>query len=82
LGAWLGSSRWKDAHFWTVGEVQQLLKQARFQIGTARGCVHYPLFNLAAYVVGEHDQAFSFLGRLGAALFAVRGDMPALTWRL
>src|SRR5579859_2211765 len=62
LGAWLRSSRWRDAHFWTVVEVQQLLKQARFQTGTARGCVYYPPFNPAADVVGEHDQAFSFWG--------------------
>ncbi len=76
---WLGSSRWKDAHFWTVGELQQLLQQSRFQIGAARGCVYYPPFNLAARVVGEHDHAFSFLGQVGAAFLAVRGDMPALT---
>lgn len=76
---WLGSPRWRDAHFWTVGELQHLLHQAGFQIGTARGCVYYPPSNLAARVVGEHDHAFSFLGQVGAAFLAVRGDKPALT---
>jgi ubiquinone/menaquinone biosynthesis C-methylase UbiE len=76
---WLGSSRWRDAHFWTVGQLQQLLHQAGFRIGTARGCVYYPPFNLAAHIVGEHDHDFSFLGQVGAAFLAVRGDKPALT---
>ena len=61
---WLGSSRWRDAHFWTVGELQQLLQQGGFQVGAARGCVYYPPFNLAAQIVGEHDHTFSFWGRL------------------
>jgi len=76
---WLGSSRWRDAHFWTVGELQHLLQQVGFQIGAARGCVYYPPSNLAAHVVGEHDHAFSFLGHVGAAFLAVRGDKPSLT---
>ncbi|HVB58967.1 MAG TPA: class I SAM-dependent methyltransferase [Candidatus Acidoferrales bacterium] len=75
---WLGSSRWRDVHFWTVGELQRLLQQAGFQIDTARACVYYPPFNLAAQTVGEHDHAFSFLGQIGAAFLAVRGDKPAL----
>ncbi|MHB8485225.1 MAG: class I SAM-dependent methyltransferase [Candidatus Acidiferrales bacterium] len=74
---WLGSSRWRDAHFWTVGELQQLLQQAGFQIGPPRGCVYYPPFNLAAHIIGEHDHNFSFLGQVGAAFLAVRGDNPA-----
>jgi len=76
---WLGSSRWRDAHFWTVGELQQLLQQGGFQVGTARGCVYYPPFNLAAHIVGEHDHDFSFLGQVGAAFLTVRGDKPILT---
>jgi len=76
---WLGSSRWKNAHFWTVGELQRLLQQARFQIGTSRACVYYPPFNIAAHIVGEHDHAFSSLGQIGAAFLAVRGNKPAVT---
>lgn len=75
---WLGSSRWRDAHFWTVDELQDLLQQAGFQTGTTCGCVYYPPFNLAAHIVGEHDHAFSLLGQVGAAFLAVRGDKPAL----
>jgi len=76
---WLGSSTWRDTHFRTLGELQQLLQQAGFQISSARGCVYYPPFNLAARIIGEHDHAFSFLGQVGAAFLAVRGDKPALT---
>jgi len=76
---WFGSSRWRDAHFWTVGELQHLLQQAGFQIGAACGCVYYPPFNCAAHIVGEHDHVFSFGGQIGAAFLTVRGDKPALT---
>jgi ubiquinone/menaquinone biosynthesis C-methylase UbiE len=76
---WFGSSRWKDAHFWSVGELQHLLQQAGFQVGAARGCVYYPPFTLAARVVGEHDHAFSFFGQIGAAFLAVRGEKSSLT---
>jgi len=77
MRGWLGSSRWRDAHFWTVGELQHLLQQAGFQTGTTRGCVYYPPFNLAAHIMGEHDRTVSFLGQLGAAFLAIRGDKPA-----
>jgi ubiquinone/menaquinone biosynthesis C-methylase UbiE len=76
---WLGSSRWRDAHFWTAGELRRLLQQAGFQVGATRGCVYYPPCNLAARVLGEHDRAFFCLGQTGAAFLAVRGDKPALT---
>lgn len=76
---WLGSSMWREAHFWTIGELRELLQQAGFRVTASRGCVYYPPFNLAAHVVGEHDHAFSFLGQVGAAFLAVRGDKPALT---
>ena len=76
---WFGSSRWREAHFWTVGELQHLLQQAGFQIRTARGCVYYPPFSLAAHIVGEHDHDLSFLGQIGAAFVSVRGDKPTLT---
>ena len=76
---WLGSSRWRNAHFWTFGELRHLLQEAGFQVCAARGCVYYPPFNLAAHIVGEHDHAFSFLGQIGAAFLAVRGDKSSLT---
>ena len=71
---WLGSSMWRDTHFWTPGELQRLLQQAGFRVTASRACVYYPPFNLAARVVGEHDRAFSFLGQVGAAFVAVRAE--------
>jgi ubiquinone/menaquinone biosynthesis C-methylase UbiE len=71
---WLGSSMWRDTHFWTLGELQRLLQQAGFRVTASRACVYYPPFNLAARIVGEHDHAFSFLGQVGAAFVAVRAE--------
>jgi ubiquinone/menaquinone biosynthesis C-methylase UbiE len=71
---WLGSARWKEAHFWSLCELRRLLEQAGFRVTASRACVYYPPFGLAAQVVGEHDDAFSFLGQFGAAFLAARGE--------
>jgi SAM-dependent methyltransferase len=71
---WLGSSTWTEAHFWTIGELRELLQQAGFRVTASRGCVYYPPSALVARVVGEHDHAFSFLGQVGAAFIAVRAE--------
>jgi 2-polyprenyl-3-methyl-5-hydroxy-6-metoxy-1,4-benzoquinol methylase len=76
---WFGSSRWKEAHFWSLGELRRLLENAGFRVNASRVCVYYPPSGLAARIVGEHDCAFSFLGQIGAAFLAVRGDKPLLT---
>lgn len=73
---WLGSSTWREAHFWTLGELRRLLQQAGFRVTASRACVYYPPFNLAARVLGEYDHAFSFLGQVGAAFVAVRAEKP------
>lgn len=74
LRAWSGSSRWREAHFWTLGELRQLLQQAGFRVTASQGCVYYPPSGLAAHILGEHDHVFSFLGQLGAAFLAVRAQ--------
>jgi len=71
---WLGSSMWRDTHFWTLGELQRLLRQAGFRVTASRACVYYPPSSLAARVIGEHDHTFSFLGQAGAAFVAVRAE--------
>lgn len=75
---WLGSVRWREAHYWSLGELRRLLEQAGFQVSAGRACVYYPPSALAARVVGKHDRAFAFLGQFGAAFLAVRGDKPDL----
>lgn len=69
-----GSSRWKEAHFWSLGGLRRLLEQAGFRVTATRACVYYPPSGLTARVVGEHDRAFSFLGQFGAAFLAVKGE--------
>jgi ubiquinone biosynthesis O-methyltransferase len=73
---WLGSSMWSEAHFWTIGELSELLQHAGFQVTASCGCVYYPPSAHVVRVVGEHDHAFSFLGQLGAAFVAVRAEKP------
>ncbi len=71
---WLGSSTWREAHFWTIGELRELLQHAGFQVTASRGCVYYPPSGIVARVAGEHDRAFSFLGQVGAAFVAMRAE--------
>jgi hypothetical protein len=71
---WFGTSRWREAHFWTIGELRQLLQQAGFRDTARKACVYYPPLALAAHVLGEHDHAFVFLRQLGAAFLVVRAE--------
>jgi ubiquinone biosynthesis O-methyltransferase len=71
---WLASSRWREAHFWSLGELRRLLKETGFQVTASRACVYYPPFRLAARALGEHDHTLSFLGQFGAAFLVVRGE--------
>ena len=74
LRGWFGASMWRDTHFWTLEELQRLLQHAGFRVTASRACVYYLPFNLAARIVGEHDDAFSFLGQVGAAFVAMRAE--------
>ena len=76
---WFGSSRWREAHFWSFRELRNLLQQAELNAGPSRGCVYYPPFGLVARIVGKYDHSLAFLGQLGAAFIAVRGDKPEPT---
>lgn len=78
LRAWLGSSRWNQAYFWTLGELRELLQQADLRLVSSRTCVYYPPVSLAALILGKSDRVFSFAGQVGAAFLAVRGDKPVV----
>ena len=71
---WLGSSRWKEAHFWSLRELRRLLENVGFRVTARRGCVYYLPSGAAAHVMGEHEHAFAFLGQLGAAFLVVRAE--------
>ena len=77
LRAWLGSPRWRNTHFWTTNELLELLEQAGLRVRASRGCVYFPPISLAAQILGEYDDAFSFFGQVGAAFIAVKGDKLA-----
>ena len=77
LRAWLGSRRWRDAHFWTTNELLELLEQAGLRVRASRGCVYFPPISLAAQILDEYDVAFSFLNQIGAAFLAIKGDKLA-----
>ncbi|HEV2387914.1 MAG TPA: class I SAM-dependent methyltransferase [Candidatus Acidoferrales bacterium] len=73
---WLGSRLWKEAHFWTAGELRTLLQDAGLEPGAARGAVYYPPLASCAALASRCDRSLSVLGGWGAAFLAIRAVKP------
>jgi len=74
--AWLGSGFWKQAHFWTTGELRPLLQDVGLDLKTVRGAVYYPPLATCARLAGHYDRSLSILGGWGAAFLAVKASKP------
>jgi ubiquinone/menaquinone biosynthesis C-methylase UbiE len=69
---WLGSRSWRGAHFWTAGELRNLLACAGLRAGDVRGAVYYPPSETLYRLMGCIEGACARLGPYGAAFIAVR----------
>lgn len=74
LSAWLGNVFWKDAHFWTVNELQQLVTRERFRVTSTRGSIYYPPIGMAAQALRRAEGVLSHPGAFGASFLTVRAD--------
>jgi SAM-dependent methyltransferase len=74
IRGWLGACEWREARFWTIGELRRLVEQAGLQFHSARGCVYYPPMEVAARPMAKADHVSSRLGSIGAAFLVVRAD--------
>ncbi len=74
--SWLGSGFWKQAHFWTAGELRPLLQDAGLGLKSVRGAVYYPPLATCARLARHYDRSLSILGGWGAAFLAVKAIKP------
>ena len=74
IRGWFGASPWREARFWTISGLRQLVEQADLRAHSARGCVYYPPVEPAARIMEKADHALSRLGSAGAAFLALRAD--------
>lgn len=76
LRAWLGSGYWKQAHFWTVGELQTLLGHVQLDVKSTRGAVYYPPWAICAKLACHYDRSLSIMGGWGAAFIVTKAVKP------
>lgn len=76
IRAWAGDAFWRDAHFWSVLALQDLLAEAGLQPGRARGVAYYPPLGPIARVMAPLDPYLARLGTLGAAFLVLDGVKP------
>jgi ubiquinone/menaquinone biosynthesis C-methylase UbiE len=74
IRGWLGSSTWRKARFWTIGELRRLVELTGLQFHSARGCVYYPPIAPVAQPMAKLDHVVSRIGSVGAAFLAARAD--------
>ena len=82
MRAWLGSESWKQAHFWTVGELQALLGHVQVDVKSIRGAVYYPPLASCARLSVRYDRLLFGPGNCGAAFLAINAVKRQLASRI
>lgn len=73
---WLGSKRWRAAHFRSRGDLIDLSSEARLTDTTVTGAVFYPPFGWAARAMAPIDPWFGRWTTLGAAFLVLSALKP------
>jgi SAM-dependent methyltransferase len=76
IRSWLGSAKWRRAHFWSLPQLRRLVIEAGLVFHSGGGAVYYPPMASIARLMNRHDRIMSRLGQIGAAFRAVRADKP------
>ncbi|MFZ5617894.1 MAG: class I SAM-dependent methyltransferase [Pseudomonadota bacterium] len=89
LGAWsvwntlrrirgvMGARPWRDAHFFTPGEMRRMMGRAGLRATSVTGAVYYPPLVFLADLISSLDSSFAKLGTFGAAFLVAAGERPA-----
>lgn len=77
LSGWLGSRTWRNARFWTAGELRCLAETAHLEVAEAHGAIYYPPCNLCARWLSLIDPYLARTSTFGAAFIAVTARKPA-----
>lgn len=71
IRGWLGDATWREARFFTRGQLRALACAAGLEVSAARGAIHFPKSNLAARWLGPVDPVLGRLHAPGAAFIAI-----------
>jgi ubiquinone/menaquinone biosynthesis C-methylase UbiE len=76
LRGWAGSRTWRDARFWSAGELRSFLRDAGLESVSERGAVFYPPLGAAARILEPVDPFLGRVTHLGAAFVAIAARKP------
>jgi len=74
--AWFGDKFWREAHFWTPGELRRLVERSGLKFGALRGAVYYPPSRIVAKWLAPRDGSLARMTSAGAAFLCIRADKP------
>jgi SAM-dependent methyltransferase len=76
LRSLFGPTIWREARFWSAGDLRSLVGDAGLVPGTVRGAAFYPPVGAAARVLEPVDPLLGRVTRLGAAFVAIAARKP------
>jgi SAM-dependent methyltransferase len=72
-----GNRTWRGARFWTIRELEDLVRGGGLKLEVVRGAIYYPPFGLAARLFAPVDHVPRAATTFGAAFLAVAASKPA-----
>lgn len=73
---WAGDSTWRRSGFWSLAQLQGLMRRAGLEPERWRSAVFYPPIGVAARLMAPVDGVLGRLTTIGAAFLAVAGRRP------
>jgi 2-polyprenyl-3-methyl-5-hydroxy-6-metoxy-1,4-benzoquinol methylase len=78
LRGWIGSTTWRNAHFYSRADLKRLVREAGLQVVAVRGSVFFPPSDLAARAMAPLEPMLTRLHTPGAAFLTLAADKPRL----
>lgn len=72
IRGWFGEKFWREAHFWTPGELRRLVESNGLKFGAVRGAVYYPPSRIVAKWMASLGGPLSRMTPTGSAFLCVR----------
>jgi 2-polyprenyl-3-methyl-5-hydroxy-6-metoxy-1,4-benzoquinol methylase len=76
IRGWFGEKFWREAHFWTPGELRRLVENVGLEFDVVRAAVYYPPSRSLAKRLAPLDGSLSRMTSAGAAFLCARAGKP------
>lgn len=76
IRGWFGEKFWREAHFWTAGELRRFVERDGLKSDAVRGAVYYPPSRSLAKRLAPLDGSLPRMSSVGAAFLCVRAGKP------